>query len=152
MTCRRTFVLRSRAVFAGLVLMPLLLAPGIAQPARQTRSFTVDDLLSLEQIRPASTGWKPFPPIAISPEGLQAAIVVQRKRNPGDQYAWAGLGSVERADVWLVSTKGGPATNLTHGESDASGFWAPRWSRDGKQLAMLSTRGAAWVRIFGWEP
>jgi hypothetical protein len=111
----------------------------------------VDDLLSLEQITPISTGRTTFAPIAISTDGLQAAIVVQRRRNPGDQYGWAGLASSERADVWLVSTKGGPATNLTHGESDASGFWAPRWSPDGKRLAMLSTRGAACVRIFVWE-
>src|SRR5258708_3007266 len=147
--CTSTF--RMRAFFAGFAFLCLFAGPGPGQPAQPTRPFTVDDLLSLEQITPISVGWTTFSPIAIPPDGLQAAIVVQRRRNPRDQYGWAGLASSERADVWLVSTKGGPATNLTHGESDASGFWAPRWSPDGKRLAMLSTRGAACVRIFVWQ-
>src|SRR5258708_36644427 len=136
---------------AGIALSPLFIALGIAQPARPTRGLTVDYMLSLEQITPISLGWTTFAPIAVSPDGLQAAIVVQRKRNPGDQYAWASLASAERTDIWLVSTNGGVATNLTHGESDASGFWAPRWSPDGRRLAMLSTRGATAVRIFVWQ-
>ncbi len=147
--CNSTF--RMRALFAGFALLCLFAEPGTGQPVQPTRLFTVDDLLSLAQIAPISVGWTTFSPIAISPDGLYIAIVVQRKRNPGDQYAWAGLASAERADVWLVSTKGGAATNITHGESDASGFWAPRWSPDGRRLAMLSTRGATAVRIFVWQ-
>ena len=89
---------------AGIAFVPLFIALGIAQPARPTRGLTVDDMLSLEQITPISLGRTTFAPIAVSPDGLQAAIVVQRKRNPGDQYAWASLASAERTDIWLVST------------------------------------------------
>jgi dipeptidyl aminopeptidase/acylaminoacyl peptidase len=52
------------------------------------------------------------------------------------------------SDVW-VRTRGS-SLNLTQGVIDHSGWWQPRWSPQGRYLAMLSTRGAH-IGLWLWD-
>src|SRR6185437_12846828 len=94
----------------------------MALPAFAARPpFTPKDLLS----------WRDIPSAEISGDGSQ---VVYTER------------SGATANLWVVSSKGGGARQLT------SGAWldsSPRWSPDGERLAWISNRGGEsrmWVR------
>ncbi|MBA3746097.1 MAG: PD40 domain-containing protein, partial [Solirubrobacterales bacterium] len=108
-----------------------------AEPAAR-RPLTPHDLSCLEQL----------PDAALSPDGRRLAYVRMRPRRTAAFHKHDFLSGGDRCDVWLVDTAGGAPENLTRGAEDGSGHWAPRWSPDGKRLALLSTRGAdvqAWV-------
>lgn len=105
------------------------------------RPMSPDDLFRLQTIGT----------VAISPAGNAVAYVVQRPSftavNFGRLYLWGN----DRADVWVASTAGEPSPrNITKGQTDGSGFWAPQWSPDGQWLAMLSTRGGN-IRLWVWR-
>ena len=120
----------------------LLLALASASGWGVTKRVMIpDDLFRLQTIGP----------VAISPAGDVAAYVVQRPSSTAKTFGRLYLWGNDRADVWVASTTGNePGRNITNGEIDASGFWAPQWSPDGRWLAMLSTRGGN-VRLWVWQ-
>ncbi|HEV8368614.1 MAG TPA: prolyl oligopeptidase family serine peptidase [Pyrinomonadaceae bacterium] len=128
------------------ILLILLLAVSVAQPvqaipADATRAVTLDDLFRLEEVGT----------VALSPNGESLAYVVKRAKATAKQFKQDYLINNDHADIWLVSTRGGGAENLTNGVSDDSGYWAPLWSPDGQRLAFLSTKGGDNVRLWVWE-
>lgn len=105
------------------------------------RPMTVNDVLARQRING----------VALSPDGKWVAVVVERPKKPGELYARGYMGGAERSDVWLVSTNGGPAINVTRGEREHAGYWEPIWSPDGKRLAMASTNGGDNVRCYVYD-
>lgn len=102
------------------------------------RSLTPHDLSGLEELSGA----------ALSPDGRWLAYVRKRPRRTVTFHKYDFLWGGDRGDVWVVEAAGGVPQNLTRGADDGSGHWAPRWSADGRRLALLSTRGGnvcAWV-------
>jgi dipeptidyl aminopeptidase/acylaminoacyl peptidase len=121
--------------FGGLLFTLL----AFAQASGQQRPMAPDDVLRLEELGD----------VAFSPDGTELAYVVRRAKTV-TYHKWDFLWGNDRADIWLVPTRGGQPQNLTNGASDGSGFWLPVWSPDGNRLAMLSTRGGN-VRLWVWE-
>ena len=105
------------------------------------RVMIPDDLFRLQTIGTA----------AISPKGDAVAYVVRRPSSTSSTFGRLYLWGNDRADVWVASTTGKERPrNITNGETDDSGFWAPQWSPDGRWLAMLSTRGGN-LRLWVWQ-
>lgn len=88
--------------------------------------------------------------MVLSPDGCWLAYVLKRPRATSSFHKYDFLNGGDRGDVWLVEAAGGAPWNLTRGEADGCGYWAPSWSPDGKRLAMLSTRGGN-VHLWGCE-
>jgi len=82
------------------------------------RTFDVDRYLSLRDISD----------IAVSPEGDFIAYTLTSKDTEKDE---------EREAVWMAPAQGGDAIRMTSVDSAAS---CPKWSPDGKFLAVLSDR------------
>ena len=108
------------------------------------RLLQVDDVLNLQQIGRAFGG-----PIAFTPDGRYAAIVIQRPQLTQHFSAWSLLGN-DRSDIYLLNTNSGSLINITNGLIDRAGYWAPAWSPDGSKLAMLSTKNGN-VHVWIWE-
>lgn len=112
--------------------------------ARQGRPLSLDDLLNLQQIGRYYGGSCNF-----SPDGRELAFVIQRAKRTARHFnSW--LGGNDRADIYIVSISEGKPVNVTNGEGDDAGFWAPSWSPDGRRLGMLSSRGGN-VCVWVWE-
>src|SRR5262245_9708417 len=104
---------------ASFLLITFLLS--IVTLAQSKRPITFDDLISIKRLADAQ----------ISPDGRQVAYVV----NAIDKNLNRG-----KRSIWVVATDGGePRQLITSDKNDDT----PRWSRDGKQIAFLSTRGGA---------
>jgi dipeptidyl aminopeptidase/acylaminoacyl peptidase len=104
--------------FALLIVIPVLSSALLAQ---SRRPITFDDLISIKRVSDAQ----------ISPDGQQVAYVV----NDIDKQANRG-----KRSIWVVPALGGtPKELITSPRSDDT----PRWSRDGKQIAFLSSRDGA---------
>lgn len=99
--------------------------------------------------------------IELSPDGKYVAYVADSelhatKERPFDYVASNGsmpipFDTVDPAgDVWVASVDGSERRNITHGERDGAGFWAPQWTPDGQALVMLSTRGGE-LRYWEWD-
>jgi dipeptidyl aminopeptidase/acylaminoacyl peptidase len=140
------------ACVAGFLLIGLVMMKGVvplyAQGATRgvahtdVHSLNVDDVLANADIRD----------VAISPDGMLAAVAVQRPRSVGvERYGHEYLFGDERSDIWLVKRKGGRATNVTRGITDGTGYWRPVWSPDSRRIAVLSTRGLDNVRLFALD-
>ena len=130
------------------MLPGLVLGTGLAGPAAGA-PLSIDDVLDTVSVDRA----------AISPDGREVAIVVQR---PPSSSEVAGRAPYEidpsRNDVWLVGSDGRNLRNLTLGMKNAAGYWCPQWSPGGERLAMLSTqpekeevRGGDAVRLYIWS-
>jgi dipeptidyl aminopeptidase/acylaminoacyl peptidase len=102
--------------------------------------MTVEDLFTIQSLGE----------VEVSPDGSTIAAVVQRPASDKEIYGRDLLG-LERADIWLLPRGGGRPRNLTNGLRDGSGYWEPRWSPDGRRLAMLSTYGGDNVRLYVWD-
>lgn len=109
------------------------------------RAFQVDDLFQIEQLGRYFGG-----PVSFSPDGRSLALVLQRAKATATLHKQEYLWGNDRADIWLVDLPDGTPHRITNGFHDGSGFWAPAWSPDGQQLAMLSTRGGN-VTLWVWE-
>ena len=114
-----TLNVRSRILHTALALIfiPVLTAFSQEKPPRP---LTPDDLLKLEDVGQ----------VALSPNGEWLAYVIRRSKATAAIHTRPALEGNDRGDVWLVSTAGGAAKNLTHGATDGSGWWPPMWSPD----------------------
>ena len=101
---------RSGSVATLLVMVALLLA--IPSQGADKRAITEMDLFKFV--------WLADP--QISPDGSQVAFVRVWVNQKADRYETA---------VWIISTSGGSARQLTAGPRDGS----PQWSPNGKTLA-----------------
>jgi dipeptidyl aminopeptidase/acylaminoacyl peptidase len=112
------------------------------QTTPSIRRLRVEDLFTIEELLPA--GVRP------SPDGEWLAVERSRAPAARGEYQHSLFGWwTERADVWLVPTRGGTPRRLTSGLSDQSA-WQPIWSPTGGRLAMLSTEGGGDVRVYAW--
>jgi dipeptidyl aminopeptidase/acylaminoacyl peptidase len=107
---------------------------------RLLRPLTPDDLFKLEEVGQ----------VALSPDGQWLAYVVRRAKATALIHTRPFLEGNDRGDVWLVSTLGGKPRNLTNGLVDGSGWWAPTWSPDSRNLGMLSTKSGN-VHLWLWD-
>ena len=121
----------------------LMLGPwGTGRAAAQSlRPLTPDDVVGFWSIG-ATT---------LSPDGEWLAVEVRRPPTSPSRYRGPSNRG-ERSDIWLVSPRTGQTRNLTNGQQDSTGAFAPAWSPDGARLAFLSTRGRDdQLHLFVWE-
>ena len=117
------------ATRSGLLLLMLgmALSADAQVPAKHPLAF--DDLIKLHRIAAPE----------VSPDGKWVAYGVSTP----DMEANRGV-----SNIWLVSTSGGDAIQLTQSGKDS----APSWSPDGKTLAFLSGRdGTSQVYVISME-
>jgi dipeptidyl aminopeptidase/acylaminoacyl peptidase len=92
-------------------------------------AITFDDMIKMHRISEPQ----------VSPDGKWVAYTVATPDMDANRNA---------SNIWLVSAKGGDATQLTQSGKDTS----PVWSPDGKTIAFLSTRsGDAQVYLLSME-
>jgi dipeptidyl aminopeptidase/acylaminoacyl peptidase len=106
----------------------------------------VDDLFELEDIGKYYGG-----PYDFAPDGGALAFTRVRAKKSWTNHKWEYLWGSNGADVWLQAAPGAPPVNLTHGEQDGAGWWAPQWSPDGKRLTLLSTKTGDNVTLWVWQ-
>lgn len=131
--------IKSKIVCAMLALTCLSMVTASVS-GKPLRPLTPNDLFTLEDLGQ----------VALSPDGQWLAYVVKRPKKTALIHTRPFLDSNDRGDVWLVSTTGGRPRNLTNGQADASGWWAPTWSPDSQRLAMLSTKRGN-VHLWLWD-
>src|SRR3954451_21384376 len=90
------------------------------------RPLTSDDLQRREELGD----------VALSPDGRRLAFVLKRARCTRGANRYAFLDGDDRGDLWLVETSGGTPHNLTHGELEDAGYWAPCWSPASDRIAL----------------
>jgi dipeptidyl aminopeptidase/acylaminoacyl peptidase len=125
-----------------LLVLLCLSIYGLPCSATEPRAMLPDDLMRLERLDGRQ--------VTISGDGVSIAYVLQRPRALATRFGHTYLGGNDRADVWIADGARGRVQNITHGEADGSGFWGPKWSPDGRWLAMYSTRGGN-VRLWVWN-
>jgi dipeptidyl aminopeptidase/acylaminoacyl peptidase len=130
------------AVRKNWFLIPLMLMCVVNSYGQvgQLKPFTVEDMLRKEELGET----------AFSPDGQLLAYVVKRAKVDGSVDALLELNNNEHADVWIASVAGGPTINITKGLADKAGYWAPRWSPDGQQLAMLGVKRGT-IQLYIWN-
>jgi dipeptidyl aminopeptidase/acylaminoacyl peptidase len=106
--------------FHGLLL--LLLWMPVLLPAQQKRLLTPEDLVDVRDVDDAQ----------ISPDGKQVAFVIREPADPKNPA------KARSTNVWMVPADGsGPARPFTTSPKNDT---EPRWSPDGRSLAILSNR------------
>lgn len=145
MTLRKSALTVVQTVSWALAIAVAVLSPHLAL----SRPLSVADVLALQTVDRAD----------ITPGSEDIAIAMPRPVGPGEVY---GRNAYEidpsRSDIWLAKRDGSDLRRLTHGHSEAAGYWCPHWSPDGQRLAMLSTApsggeplGGNNARIYIWE-
>ncbi|HEY1471209.1 MAG TPA: S9 family peptidase [Candidatus Acidoferrum sp.] len=110
-----------------LLMLGLALCANAQAPAKHPLAF--DDLIKLHRISTPE----------VSPDGKWVAYGISTP----DMEANRGV-----SNIWIVSTSGGDAIQLTQSGKDS----APSWSPDGKTLAFLSGRdGTSQVYVISME-
>lgn len=105
----------------SVVILLICLTMAVMAFAQNKRPMTFDDLISMKRVGDAQ----------ISPDGTRIAYVV----NAIDKKVNRG-----KRSIWIVPTQGGGARELITSEKNDD---TPRWSRDGKYIAFMSTREGA---------
>src|SRR5438477_10475245 len=128
--------MRMTVAFAFAVL---LVALTLSRLTASARGLTVDDAFRIEDVAD----------ITVAPDGNIGAFTVKRGRGSAPVQKQEDMYGDDVGDVWIASVSGGTATNLTHGAATGDGYYMPKWSPDGANLAMLSTQGGN-VRLWAW--
>ena len=136
--CRHRVNSEIRTLFVLVSLLISCLGRSVGQVS-PPKAFTPDDMLKLEE----------FGETDFSSDGQSLAYVIKRGKINGAVDPMLELNNNEHADVWVISISGGPPLNITHGLADGSGYWAPRWSPDGKQLAMIGIKNGK-IQLYVW--
>jgi Tol biopolymer transport system component len=119
-------VLRSGSIAAGLVLS---CATNIFAQETAKHAISFDDMIQMHRVGDPT----------ISPDGKWVAFAVATPDVSANRNA---------SNIWIVSTGGGEALQLTQSGHDS----APAWSPDGKTLAFLSSReGNSQVYVLSME-
>ena len=114
---------------SGLLLLMLGMALGANAQAPAKHPLAFDDLIKLHRISSPE----------VSPDGKWVAYGISTP----DMDANRGV-----SNIWIVSTSGGDAIQLTQSGRDS----APSWSPDGKTLAFLSGRdGTSQIYVISME-
>ena len=114
---------------SGLLLLMLGMALGANAQAPAKHPLAFDDLIKLHRISSPE----------VSPDGKWVAYGISTP----DMDANRGV-----SNIWIVSTSGGDAIQLTQSGKDS----APSWSPDGKTLAFLSGRdGTSQIYVISME-
>jgi dipeptidyl aminopeptidase/acylaminoacyl peptidase len=108
--------------------------------------FTPDDMFRLEELNNGTT----IPIGVIAPDDHSFAFVLIRPKITAGTFQAKYCYRGDHADIWIAFPGGDRKQNITNGATDNAGFWAPKWSPDGQNLAMLSTRGGD-VRAWVWS-
>ncbi len=117
------------ATRSGLLLLMLEMALSADAQAPAKHPLAFDDLIKLHRIAAPE----------VSPDGKWVVYGISTP----DMEANRGV-----SNIWLVSTSGGDAIQLTQSGKDS----APSWSPDGKTLAFLSGRdGTSQVYVISME-
>ncbi len=112
---------RTCGIGAGVAV--LLIAFAVGMQAQEKRAITFKDLISMHRVSDPQ----------ISPDGKWVAYAVATPDYDANHLSH---------DIWIVPISGGEAQQVTHDGTAER----PRWSPDGKRLAILSSRdGAAQV-------
>jgi dipeptidyl aminopeptidase/acylaminoacyl peptidase len=120
-------------------------AAAVAQAPRAQRKFEVDDLFELESMGHYFGG-----PFSWSADGSKLAFTKIRGKKSFGNYKWENLTGGAGGDVHVQLDASAKPLAVTHGIEDSSGWWSPKWSPDGRKLAMLSTRGGN-VHLWIWH-
>ncbi len=129
--------LRALALLASL--LGAMWATAAASREVTQRPLRVDDLFALQGFGADSRGTAP---VAIAQDGAVAFIETRAVNSlPRFPIGWDVPTIMSNSDVWVQIATADAPRNLTHGDVDATGWWRPEWSPDGRYLALLSTRG-----------
>ncbi len=110
---------RSKAAFACVVIVSLLVSLPVSAQADSPQHLSVDDVIALKSVSSPE----------ISPTGDWIAFAVERNDLEADETS---------TQLFMVSRDGKELVQLTADDYAASG---PRWSPDGRYLGFLAARG-----------
>lgn len=111
---------------------------------RTQHPYTIDDMLNLEELGDSSAKGGSF---SFSPDGKRFAFALCRSRAQSPSREFEHLIRNAHCDVWVQMGPKALPLNISNGQTEDSGWFAPQWSPDGSSLGMLSTRdgGSLWV-------
>lgn len=144
--------LRDAVIQLLLVVLAALVLPRMASATEPLgRALRVNDLLMLEGIGYKATSFSP------NDDALAITRLRHRLSSAGNGYKMGELeaGPIllrvnDGGDIWVYADSERAPINVTAGADDGSSWFVPRWSPDGRHLAMLSTRGGR-IGLWSWE-